>query len=214
MSEQTFTIDNRTYISLPSCSVGDYSGAGTVGRANINAIRKEYMCVDVNTDILRQEESYFFDREAQLVRDEEFPPLVCVNGMYSYERLFMLDDHPNFNNLYDSLESYAVFDEDEYSRQEQDDKESSWDSWIESDFLDTVKEAFDDEEEYKAWEARYYEHRFGLFQVERWINDSFNMYIEEDGYQCYRMDFKRLLRELNRIDDLVSVMNEFIDDFS
>jgi hypothetical protein len=213
MSEQTFTIDNRTYVSLPSCSAGDYSGAGTVGRANINSIRREYMCVDVNTDILRQEESYFFDREAQLVRDEEFPPLVCVNGMYSYEELFMLEDHPNFNNLYDSLESYPVYDDDEHYRQEQKDKESSWDSWMESDFLDTIKEAFDDEEEYEYWEARYNEHQFGLYQVERWITTSFNLYIEEDGYQSYTMDFSRLARELGRIDDLVDVMHKFIDDY-
>lgn len=218
--EQTFKVDGHEYCSLPGCSVGDYSGDGTIGRANIDAIKEDYFSIDVGYDILRPDYTYGFDREATKIREEEFPPLVVVNGDFGYEQLFMDTEHTAFDDLYERLENYPVYDDQARDDQEREDKESNWDSWMRSDFLDTIRKAFgDDEAGYELFEAEFDNLNFGVFQVESWLCTEFNLYIEEDGFQSYTMDFDRLLNYLRNTHDndnsvaVRALMNEFLDKY-
>jgi hypothetical protein len=143
MSDSFVTIHGRKYVSPGACSFGDYGGAGSVGLANIRSIVKSagdsVHCASYN-DFHRaaddESRAYESDETAEIraLVASDAPPLVFnLTGDYSSETVFILEDSELGVETLESLESYALLDEEESSNIELEWENEAWENYIRVD---------------------------------------------------------------------------------
>lgn len=143
-----------TYLGSVYLSNGDYSGAGTVGKANLAVLEElldehdiEYDFVqarDVNPDSVR-----FGFRDLP-----ELPVLIAGGAYGSTWALIREDDADDAEGTYvmpevlrevvAALETYPVLDEGRHSELECEAQDEAWESWVRGDLYRTLPEDVQD----------------------------------------------------------------------
>lgn len=122
----------REWIEPSCCSVGDYAGAGTVGRSNISYI-EEHFADHITTEYAHRTTDW---RGKFFVPDED-TVILRVLAPYNYETILVRSGVlPELDEIVDALEDYPVIDESRLSELEAELEEKQViDSWFISDML-------------------------------------------------------------------------------
>lgn len=198
---------------IKAASSGDYSGYGSIGRSNIAVLIDQYSYeYHSYSDLFNYTDvpyvrTYKSDpgnfglgywEDVDIVLEPE-TVIVIATCAFSYEQVYMDTKHPDFETIYDRLESYCVLDEDHHSQIQDEEQEEAWDSWVKSDVLSTLRNLYewDDEtddystyfEEFESFWDEHESYTFGYFIEFAWDQ---NTYFEEDGTSGFSIDLSRL----------------------
>lgn len=155
MNDDTFRINGVTYATSPVLSCGDYGGAGSIGRANINCILSDKSLsvdpigygftseiqdlnkrgIDSVADIVaftHQGASYFGDG------DWCAPDAFHAVGSYGSETVWLKLDNDGENETLNALADYPAIDDGAVSEVEMQWESEAFDSWLESDLIRTL----------------------------------------------------------------------------
>lgn len=139
MSNESVTIHGHRYVSDSALSFGDYGGAGSVGLANINALKDrvdgQYGYDDFYRAADDESRAYESDETANIRRivAESPPRAFYLTGDYGSETIFLLaSDADNVETLAE-LADYPSLDDDGSSEIEMQWEVDAWESWIRAD---------------------------------------------------------------------------------
>lgn len=141
---ETVTIEGVDYISPDVCSFGDYGGAGSVGKSNIESIVESAGDSIFDTwfqDISRASESdkagsYAMDSELELraaIKAKRKPLVLHVTGGHSSETVYILRHSLLAHETLTALASYPSLDDERVSAIESEWESEAWDSWLMDD---------------------------------------------------------------------------------
>ena len=217
MTDETITFaDGRVFQRLESCNAGDYSGSGSVGRANILVLKDQYEYeYHSHRDLFhylrdygefpktrcykRDDQGYGYWEDENIILEPE-TVIVIATCAYDYEQAYMDTAHPDFESMYDRLNDYPVLDEHVWSIQENDEKFEAFTNWIEHDIMRELRSEFEWDEatgDYseafekfeKTWDDTEASVRFSFF--ENFASDQ-NEYFYEDGTSGFSFRLDRL----------------------
>lgn len=123
------TINGATYLGHDACAFGDYGGAGSVGRANIDALLEQFSDDFAEGAMGREWDNYGVTGT---------PALVVLYGMYSSEAAYLREDIAA--ETLDALDDYPCIDDERVSEIEMQWETEAWESWVRRDLYGALPE--------------------------------------------------------------------------
>lgn len=148
MSYDAFTLRGVRYQSHDSLSFGDYGGAGSVGRANIDALREQFPASDTAEGTFRHVHNGVYEETDYYGRPtiKGTPKLIMLFGAYASEAAYIREDCAA--ETLAALDDYPLLDEERHSEIELEWEDAAWESYARADLIASLSEATRD-----AWEA-------------------------------------------------------------
>lgn len=195
-----FTINGITYATDSALSFGDYGGAGSVGRANIDLILEDKTLSidpisygltsriqDLNgrgKDSLRDIHEHVYGADTYF--GEEPGPWTAPDGFhaqgsYGSETIWLKLDEDGRNEILDALADYPCIDDEAVSAVEMEWENEAFDNWAESDLMDALPEETRDKLDAMDDRAR----QDITFEAYRSAMDSENQYPEPEHNGSY-----------------------------
>lgn len=202
--------NGAVYETVDCLSFGDYGGAGSVGRANINALQEEFAedrdefsmsTWNMGQELVTRREPSYSSAWEDIAPTA---PLVTTYGAYSSEQAWLRVDGPfeeRAREILDALEDYPLICEDAISEVELEWESEAWDNWLRSDLMRTLPDdepyRFDDLTPDDAPTLRELAEELDaaeLFRLYRAAMDTTNTYPEPE-YNGVHVDVRRIADE-------------------
>jgi hypothetical protein len=127
--QETIKIENVDYIYHDCLTVDDYGGAGSVGAANIQDMKKEHNWIQTYMSDIPGN-----DYTAPVFEDMPAPELISAVGSYGSETLYVRADIWE-SSEYDCLNDYPCLNDETISEIEMKWEMEGFDSWARSDLF-------------------------------------------------------------------------------
>lgn len=151
MSTETMRIDGRVYVSHDCWTFGDYGGAGSIGKANIQYISEQceghvYECGANALQHVSEGCPYGLGADELTEIRADRPWLIIASGSYGSEVAWVrkpiaarLSSHGFRGKTWlERMDSYPVFDDELSSLIEMEWETEAWESWLRSDLIRTL----------------------------------------------------------------------------
>lgn len=170
--EITFKGKTKTYYTHDCLTYGSYSGAGSIGAANIESMWDTIKEKEIGYSDCSFEAMTLMSKGVEPYRGSPLylAPVLEAYGMYNSKQLFVREDCAPLMDLLKKLEDYPCLDEDKLSEIEAERESEAWDNWLCSDLC-----GFLDPDLYDAYSEGYLDGNV-LFELYRKAMDETNTY--------------------------------------